>query len=461
MIRKSERILIALFMIITVLIHTVSAAEIPLPVSLLAGGTTGPLRIVISEPEVDKLSQFDESRTDQLNRLIRHIAVDITLDQELSRTGILIDRKEALSCLQRENAGNVEKIYSFEPTVIHSKSNGPEKADTDGIDAFLDRDLQKANQYLDEFYKLFAKAPEIFAERSKTEKTELYFSGFGKAVKRVTVSFPADYVQERFPEAIADTADTEDCKKLINGLVFSGSQKIGLLYDENGSIVRISYDGKVGQTQEELRKVALIWKCLREDDHLKDNISLKTPAVAGADKDNIAFERDLHTVDDDSGEFSWDMQIDHRAGKEDKKQTHFAADLVLKESVIKGSIEYSVKRDGKNLRIRIIPEIMKESGGEYKGTLEIADYSGKIDKNRFLVHIQIQEGDPVRWTESGPNNETAEKTGSAMKDINDERDEAENAAAAIIIQKLFELPEEDLKYFSNGIPESMWFDLIH
>ena len=31
----------------------------------------------------------------------------------------------------------------------------------------------------------------------------------------------------------------------------------------------------------------------------------------------------------------------------------------------------------------------------------------------------------------------------------------------MLIQKLFELPEEDLAYFSNEIPADLWLELIH
>ena len=36
----------------------------------------------------------------------------------------------------------------------------------------------------------------------------------------------------------------------------------------------------------------------------------------------------------------------------------------------------------------------------------------------------------------------------------------EDTIAGIIIRKLFELPEEDLEYFSHEIPADLWLELI-
>ena len=450
--RKNKQLIIVILLITTMIIPAFCTAETPLPIRLMTGDAPEAMRIVLSEPEVRKMSQFDDSRTEQLNRLIRHLAIDVTLGKEVSRTGIMIDQQEILSWLQKESSDGILKIYSFDPSCLYQEQQDQaEESGSDSLVDFLERDLIQSNEDIDAFYSLFAQAPQAFAERVRAEKTELRFSGFGKAVQRISIPFPANYVQESFPKALADAAESESLKKTISGLSFSGSQKIGLLYDENGKIVRITYDGTVGKTPETLRKVSLIWKCLREEGHVKDSITLKTPAIKGADKDNIVLERDLlEPSGEESGNYSWDIQIDHRAGKEDRKQTHFTANLSEAEATISGKIEYSVKRDGENPKIQIIPEIRKESNGEYKGTLEIADYSGKIEKDDVLIHIQLQTGESPSWPASEPDPNTG----------NREQETSEDTITGIIIQKLFELPEEDLEYFSHEIPADLWLELI-
>jgi len=449
--RTTERKMIVLMLIMMLFLPSAVAAAVPMPVRLLTGETNEPLRIVLSDPEVKKLSQFDENRTEQLNRLIRHAGIDLNIDGNYSRTKILIDSEEAFSYLQNEDG---ERIYSFEPTVVYQGKT--EETDDDDFALFLEQILFRANRYMDEFYTLFAAAPETFAERTRKEGTELRLSGFGKAVQRVTIPFPADYVKEYFPKALKDLTDSEECQKIISGLTFSGAQKISLLYDAEGRIVRINYDGTVGDSEETLRKVSLVWKVLREDKHQKDSISLKTPAIKGADKDNIALERDIDSSDSALGKYMWDIQIDHRAGKEDKKQTHFSAQLTDADKVISGNIEYNIKRDGKNPQIKVYTEIKEENAGEYKGTIEIADYSGKIEKNRILVHALLQKGETVKWPDEG-----LTKAETAGNNETVRQNDPEDTIAGIIIQNLFKLPEEDLTYFSNEIPASMWLELVH
>lgn len=449
---KTERVIIVTFLIVMLIIPAFCTADAPLPIRLLTGEAPESMRIVLSAPEVRKMSQFDDARTAQLNRLIRHLALDVTLGRDVSRTGILIDQQEILSWIQKESGNGNLKIYSFDPSSVYTEKQNPaEETGSDSLVDFLERDLIQSGQHIDAFYSLFEQAPQAFAERVRNEKTELRFSGFGKAIRRITIPFPANYVQESFPKALADAAESETLKKTISGLSFSGSQKIGLLYDENGKIVRITFDGTVGKTPETLRKVSLIWKCLREEGHVKDSITLKTPAIKGADKDNVVLERDLlEPAGEEAGNYSWDIQIDHRAGKEDRKQTHFSAGLSETDAAFSGKIEYSVKRDGENPRIQIIPEIRKESNGEYKGTLEIADYSGKIEKDDVLIHIQLQTGESPSWPAAEPDPENG----------NREQETPEDTIAGIIIRKLFELPEEDIEYFSHEIPTDLWLELI-
>ena len=458
----AERKLISLCLFILILLPALSfAAGIPLPVALLTDENAGPVKIMVFDPEVKKMSQFDDSRTEQLNKLIRHLAIDISVDQNLSRTRILADQSEVLSFLQRHESNDIQTIFSFEPTVIYTDKSESEDISGNGLADFLEEKLAMINQNLDDFYFLFAAAPEAFTDRSRTEKTDLRFTGFGRAVKRITITFPAEYVNECFPDALTSLTQSSLCKKLLSGLTFSGSQRIGILYNENEKIVRITYDGQAGKTPEALRKVSLVWKCLHEDNHVKDSVSFKSPAVTGADKDNIAMERDLDLTDNSPENFLWDVTIDHRAGKDDRKQTHFIGKLTNNESLISGVIEYTVKRDGESTKVRITPEIMEESTGEYKGTLEFTDYSGKIEKNNVLVHLLLQKDDHMIWPGDGL---TETESGILLTGENAENKgefSLEDTIIGIIVRKLFSLPEEDLEYFSKEIPESMWTELIH
>ena len=100
---KTERVIIVTFLIVMLIIPAFCTADAPLPIRLLTGEAPESMRIVLSAPEVRKMSQFDDARTAQLNRLIRHLALDVTLGRDVSRTGILIDQQEILSWIQKES----------------------------------------------------------------------------------------------------------------------------------------------------------------------------------------------------------------------------------------------------------------------------------------------------------------------------------------------------------------------
>ena len=68
-----------------------------------------------------------------------------------------------------------------------------------------------------------------------------------------------------------------------------------------------------------MRKISLVWKCLRSADRKKDQLTLKTPTIQGSDRDNISYERDLNRTDPEKPSLVWDYQLDEKHGK-DKQQ---------------------------------------------------------------------------------------------------------------------------------------------
>ena len=145
--RTTERRIIIFLLIMILLLPSVATATVPIPVLLLTGETDEPLRIVLAAPEVKKISQFDENRTEQLNRLIRHAGIDLSIDRNYSKIGILIDNEEVFSYLENDNA---ERIYSFEPTEVYQGKANADETDDDDIVLFLEQVMVRANRYLNE-----------------------------------------------------------------------------------------------------------------------------------------------------------------------------------------------------------------------------------------------------------------------------------------------------------------------
>ena len=169
---------------------------------------------------------------------------------------------------------------------------------------------------------------------------------------------------------------SDDTAKLIRSLVFDGKQKIILIYDADDHLLRLNYDGKAGHSENDIRKLSVICRSVRNDGLIKDKITVKSPAVKGYNRDNVTYERILDYKTPENTSIVFDYQLDNRS-EENRKKIHWFAELDRKETAVNGSITYDEKGTEGNQTITVQPELLL-SNGEYSGTLEITRKSGKI-----------------------------------------------------------------------------------
>ena len=417
--------------------------------ALLSGQFDDPVNLVLSEPQYQRLAQFGKERLEMLNRLAKHISVGISLDGQNSETTISVDQDAAYSVRETTDGKKTLSVYSFEPATVYESRKKDEQS---VYSAFLDEQFFYINRMLDDLFPVFEKTAAAFGDRAKTDKANINYSGFGKGVKRTTIQLQADYVQKNFPKALADLAETKECRKLLKGLVFSGPQKIILLYDQDGRMIRVMYNGNVGLSADTLRKVSVTWRCLRTKDHRKDNLSLKTPSVKGYDKYNLSYERDLNLAEEEKNSLSWKFELDLRAG-DLKKKIEYTADLAFQGKTLQGKIQFTDRHDGVMDRTIIVPEIRKEKKHEYDGTLEITTKTGTIVTSGIKTRIHIAPRGKLTAADAG-----RENSGGAGKAPGEELQQKMNA---ILVRRLLALPAEDLGFLRTDIPEDDWNSLLH
>ena len=418
------------------------------PDTLMKGVFSDPVSITVSAPVYHIIARFGEDRTEVLNRLLKHISISITFDGTNSETAVMVDRETAYSYIQYRNDSTQLTVYSFDPEITYEESN-EYFLSSHSFPAFLDEHFFLINRLLDDFYPIFQKTAETFAEYGKPSSASLNFKGYGKGVRKLTIPLSDQFVKEKFPAVIADLAETEESRMFLEKLVFNGPQKIILLYDQEDRLLRMNYDGTVGFSEESMRKVSLVWRCLRSDEKKKDNITLKTPAVKGYDKYNISYERDIDLSDPAHHTISWDMQIDLKSDKT-KKKISFTSDLSGSDNVISGRILYSEKAEGNEKKITILPMMQKENDGHYYGTIEITNNSGKIITSSAVTEISISPGTAV----TAPSAVTAHSKDGQNPETDTES--IQDKMNSILIRKLLTLPAEDLQFFSMDIPEEDW-----
>ena len=443
---------LAAAMLLFILIFTAAAGSgegISLD-ALLSGQFSDPVSIVLSAPQFQSLAQFGAERLDMLNRLTKHISLGVSLDGANSETTIFVDQDTAYSVRETEDGKNTASVYSFEPGTVYESRKEEEKS---VYSAFLDEQFFYINRMLDDLFPVFEKTADAFRDRAKTDKANINYSGFGKGVKRTTIQLQADYVQKNFPKALADLAETKECRKLLKGLVFSGPQKIILLYDQDNRMIRVMYNGNVGLSADSLRKVSVTWRCLRTKEHRKDNLTLKTPSLKGYDKYNLSYERDLDRTDAEKQSLSWKFELDLRAG-DLKKKIEYTADTAFQGKALKGKIQFTDRHDGVMDRTIIVPEILKEKKQEYDGTLEITCKTGTIVTSGVKTRIHIAPCGKLTAADAGMEKGSKDGRKAPREDLQKKMD-------AILVRKLMALPSEDLGFLSLDIPEDDWNTLLH
>lgn len=448
------RILI-LLVIVFAFAASVSYAMPTDPVTILFGEETLPCRITIYSPEVKTLSQFDQDRLEELNRLLKHLSYIINIDGECAEETLMIDQTDAYTAIRRDGETDTQTVYSLQPQTVYVQSSETQPAGPESMQSYLEVELPTINHMLNEFYVLFSEMPEIFSEYVKEAGTGIRLSGFGKAVKRITINFKPDFVREQYSQKLIQGTGSEYCKNILSDLIFEGNQKIDLLYDSDNQLIRISYNGKVGKSSESMRNVSLVWKCLHNEQGRKDSLVFKTPAVSGYDKNNIIIEREIDYSESDRQLFSFDIQTDQRAGEE-KKYTRFSADIRSENQHMTGEMEFSKGKRNDAEKTKASFSVQEENIEECKGSLEIAEYSGKIEKSRFAVCLKLEPGHSVVWPDTG----SYILIDLDRSEQSEQETELQEEIIKSIIRTMMQLPGEDLVYFSNGISEEVWLALI-
>ena len=421
------------------------------PDLILRGEIDSPLKLTVSEPVYSSLAQFGEDRLASLNKLMKHLGISVNMDGAVTETTLLVDGGAVFSFTEAETEAGVRAVYSFEPDKAYASASENVEAGDPDFSGFLSKQFFFLNRMLDDLYPMFEKAPKTFADYSKKGAENLSYRGYGKAVSKITIRIPDDYVKEHFPKALTDLAQTDETRRFIEGLVFSGTQRITLLYDENGKVLRINYDGVLGQSEESMRKVSLVWRCLRTDGVKKDNVAMKTPAVKGNDRYNMTYVREYDLTDPALHTLNWDFQLDLKAGDVKKKVT-FKADLTGNDGELSGQAVYTDKANGLEKKVVMVPAMKKENSGEYTGTLEITEYSGKIITSGIKASVSAGPGAAANLP-AVP--ETAlPQPGSEQEQADSER--LQQIIESLLVRRLLALPESDLEFFSKDIPEDAW-----
>ena len=452
---KKYNLFFRLALILVLLFPAVSGSEKLQPDMLLTGVSSSQLSVTLISPEYLSLAQYGEERIESLNRLMKHISLETGIDGSGAAAVFCIDQEPLFSVYESVEENNIRTCYSFIPDIALENSLDEEK--TGGYSTLHDLETHffRINRLLDSFYSVFGKCPGAFPELVRNESVSLNFRKIGKAVRRITIRFSADYVRDSFPGALSALTDSEEERKFIEQCVFEGSQRIMLLYDKDNKLIRISYDGTAGLSPEMLRRISVNWKCLRDDQHKIDDLTLKTPAVKGYDKYNLVYARELDQSDPEHQVMVWDYELDLREN-DIRQKIQYKSEILYEQGSLTGTMTFAQKQDGKEEKTTLAPSLKKENEGEYKGSLEITDYSGKIIYSRVRTGLIISSGRDI----TAPDKDAARVISLESSARKEAEEEIQDRLASVLVSRLITLPAEDLDFFSRDIPEGIWNSII-
>jgi len=420
---------------------------------IYTGASEYPLNIRIDSVSFSHLAQFDSARTESLNRLIKHFSMDITTDNYGSESVFYIGQESLFSLYQQENGESTVSVYSFAPDIAVEEMNRNTQATV--FSHFLESRFFLLNRMLDHLFPMFEKIPTRFPDKAKTEKTSLNYTGYGKGVKKMTFQFSSDEVKTLFPGAFLELTDSDEAGSLLNSLVFDGPQKIILLMDSEDRLLRVNYDGKVGTSEESIRKLSVVCRSVREENVKKDKLTIKAPAIKGYDRDNIAYERIIDQTNTEKPVVYFDYQLDNRSGT-DRKKVHFYSDLSLDaDSSLSGKITYDEKGSDPARTIILHPDFHIQNNGEYSGILEITRKSGKIVTGGMSFQVCISRGNDIQHPDISETSvihpENAEGSAAYEK--------IQETLSGILIRKILRLPKEDTDFLNHDIKDTDWNSL--
>lgn len=444
----------AMIILFLLLFDCTAVAEEFGPDLIMKGECEFPVTVFISSPSYRILSQFGEDRKEMLNRLIGHFGISTTLDGNASETVLYIDQDQVYSSLETDKESVRETVYSFDPETLYVKHGYTDRQEVSAFSAFLDEEFHKLNRMLDELYPVFEKIPEAFPEYVRTAGVSLTFKGYGKGVKKVTVPIPDSIVNDRYSETLAELAETETSRKFIEDLHFSGSQKMILLYDSEGKLLRVNYDGIIAASDDTARKVSIVWRSLRNEGQKKDHITLKTPAQNGNDRYNLTYEREINSSGSSDHHLVWNLQIDSKAGTT-KRKISFTGDFGTTDAVFCGNAVFSEKAGNDERKITIVPTMKKENSSDYTGTIEITNYSGKIVSNSIFSDIHVFQGRKITLPDAGNMRRNESYAGDESQS-----DPIQDRINSILIRRIMALPSKDIEFLSLDIPDEIWDSLV-
>ena len=398
------------------------------------------------QAEALRIPELGETRLEWLNRLLQHISFRLTAGGDIQEEQILVDGRAAIGCTGRTEKNGTAWHFSFDGGNAYRTAEGENllamlagvSAGASGTERYSEMAVLMSG-----FYRFFEGLPALYPENSSESKINTRYRPYGTAVKKWSVSLPDDVLQDEKMIAYLDGEGMEAVKAYLSGAVLNGRQRITLLTDEDGRLMKVNYTAKAGLSEDDMRSVNLDWRCFRREEGYKDVLTLTTPG-AGSRRNNLTITQEL-VADPEAGEtYTGSIETDQVA---DRIRTRILLtfDLRASDGTVTGKLLEKTTVGSVRTSTEVLADIQKDEQEEYRGSLEIITKSDKIEKEHYRLHVTAGKSEMPAWNEM-PVRQPDEAA----------REQIAGKAARAFLKALIPLPESDLQYILADLPEGWW-----
>lgn len=457
--RKALRLLLAL--VLCMVVSTAAVAEITLVPQLDEWDESLPLDVKLSA-DVAVHMPFDDNRCAQLNALLKHLSLHLNScvadGEDLNRVALQVDGTEVAWMMQKENAEETQLRLSWQPGVTYSST-------ANALDMVSGVELENLPTdklfWLEEGPALVNNLCDVLEGYGKASSIKTNIKGMGMARKKIIYTVPkAD--AEFFWNAVADSCpDGSSLGNLLAGMTVSGQQKLIVWRDADGALLRAEYAGKCGSNADSLRQVKLIWRMCRTEEAVRDDISLKTPAVKGSDYNTLTLTRNL--LQNENGVVTLDGKFSYTV-KSGKEKSSFSGEVDLtskpdgEDTLLAGSMMAKSKQPGDDAASSTVvkPDVRLGSDGKtpfISGKVQVQElYDGRVVEDA-TISVEVSPGVELTWDDADITVDMDAMDEQQLLDMTQGLSEA-------VVPHLVLLPQEDTLYLSADLPEDVWQRIV-
>jgi len=420
-----------------------------------------PLEINVSA-QVATHMPFSDERIKQLTAITDRLSLRLNwqpLGSEIhSRAALMLDGEEMISFAQQQTEDETMLQLSVLPDTTYAAASAP-------LDVLLGQSSQATNlwgltgtehEWLEQGYELLMNLEEALKPYLSAEKqVKTAIENMGRAA--VCQDYSVKTADAGALTALLSGVCPEGrLKELISSLVFSGQQTMRVYRTSEGVPLRMEYNGNCGTEESGLRDVNLVWRLRRDDEAYRDELTLKSPALKGTDKNTITWN--CAVTKTKKGTLNLDCDLEYIVVK-DKVKTTLDADIDLKNTVsgedshITGDVVIKQRIDEESWNKLILEpdlSIRGTAGSPFAdGTVLVKEQTGSNTTEEALLTLSLARTGYTSWA---MRENTIDLTLLDEAALNAEKQKVSQTVAAQVVRKLILTMGEDATYLFQDIP---------